>query len=94
MNLVFSIGPHAEGVMKFSIPLAQKLLTPWIIPKRKFSKYGISEKDIIHYRALDEYVIVKEKPKRKTLPPLKLKRNKTILFRTHESQASYFLKSR
>ena len=93
-HIVFSNAPHAEAVMKLSIPLAQKLLTPWIIPKRKFSKYGISEKDIIHYRALDEYVIVKEKPKRKTLPPLKLKRNKTILFRTHESQASYFLKNR
>ena len=93
-HIVFCNAPHAEAVMKLSLPFVQKLLTPWIIPKRKFSKYGIPEKNIIHYRALDEYVIVNEKPRRFTLPSLKLKGTKTILFRTHESQASYMKKER
>ena len=65
-HVAFSDSPHAEAVMRLSVPLVQKLLIPWIIPKSEFTKYGISEKNIVQYKAIDAYVIVKEKfPQRK-----------------------------
>ena len=78
-HIVFSNAPHAEAVMKLSLPFVQKLLTPWIIPKRKFSIYGISEKDIIHYRALDEYIIVKRKTKTENTTTFKTKKKQDNL---------------
>ena len=89
-HIAFSNAPHAEAVLKLCLPLTQKLLTPWIIPKKEFSRYGISEKDIIHYKALDESVIVKNSKKLKNK---KISRKKTILFRTYESQAAYIIQS-
>jgi predicted glycosyltransferase len=47
--------------MRLVIPLVQKLLIPWIIPKKEFTKFGIDSKDIIHYRAIDAAIIVKQK---------------------------------
>ncbi|HXV50610.1 MAG TPA: DUF354 domain-containing protein, partial [Nitrosopumilaceae archaeon] len=32
-HIAFCDSPHAEAVMRLSIPLVQKLLIPWIIPK-------------------------------------------------------------
>ena len=32
-HVAFSDSPHASAVMKISLPLVQKLMTPWIIPK-------------------------------------------------------------
>ena len=49
-HIAFSDSPHAEAVMRLSVPLIQKLLIPWIIPKNEFVRYGISKKNIIHYR--------------------------------------------
>ena len=89
-HIAFSNAPHAEAVLKLCLPLTQKLLTPWIIPKKEFSKYGIPEKDIIHYKALDESVIVKNSKKIKTK---KGTHKKTILFRTYESQAAYIIQT-
>ena len=49
-HIAFSDSPHAEAVMRLSVPLVQKLLIPWVIPKNEFVKYGISKNDIIHYK--------------------------------------------
>jgi predicted glycosyltransferase len=88
-HVAFSDSPHAEAVMRLSVPLVQKLLIPWIIPKKEFVKYGISEKSIIHYRAIDASVIVKEKSK---TDKLKVDQNKkTIVIRPEESEAAYIL---
>jgi hypothetical protein len=89
-HIAFCNAPHAESVLKLSIPLVQKLLIPWIIPKREFIKFGISKNNIIQYKALDESVIVKSKPKNRTLN-LKLKGKKTLLLRMPESQAAYLI---
>jgi len=91
-HIAFSNSPFAEKQMRLMLPLLDKLLTPKHIPKKEYTKYGISEKNIIQYNAFDEYVIVKAKPIQNTLPKLNLKKKKTILFRTHESQAAYALK--
>jgi len=88
-HIAFSDSPHAEAVMRLSVPLIQKLLIPWIIPKNEFVRYGISKKDIIHYRAIDASVIVKEKSKMENVEINHTK--KTIVIRPEESEAAYIL---
>ena len=51
-HICFSDSPHATAVMRLVIPLVQKLLIPWIIPKKEFTKFGIDAKDIIRYLSL------------------------------------------
>jgi predicted glycosyltransferase len=92
-HIAFCNAPHSEAVMRLSLPLIQNLLIPRHIPKKEFSRYGISQKNIIQYNALDEYLIVKEKIVHNTLPKLLLEKNKTIIFRTYEAQASYVSKN-
>lgn len=89
-HIAFCNAPHAEAVMKLSIPLIQKLLIPKHIPKNEFVKYGISTKNIIHYNAMDEYLIVKGKSYHSLASNLFLPKPKTILLRTYESKAAYF----
>ena len=43
-HICFSDSPHATAVMRLVIPLVQKLLIPWIIPKKEFTKFGINIK--------------------------------------------------
>ncbi|MGD2107366.1 MAG: DUF354 domain-containing protein [Nitrosopumilaceae archaeon] len=88
-HIAFSNSPFAEKQMRLMLPLLDILLTPKHIPKKEYTKYGISPKNIIQYNAFDEYVIIKSKSIHGTLPKLNLKEQKTILFRTHESQAAY-----
>ncbi len=88
-QIAFSDSPHAEAVMRLSVPLVQKLLIPWVIPKNEFVKYGISEKDIIHYKAIDAAVIVRERSKIKRIVVDRTK--KTIVIRPEESEAAYIL---
>ena len=88
-HIAFCNSPHSEKVMRLTVPLVQKLLIPKHIPKKEFTKYGISAKNVIQYNALDEYLIVKGKIFHNTIPKLPFKKKKTILFRTHEIQASY-----
>ena len=47
-HICFSDSPHATAVMRLVIPLVQRLLIPWIIPKKEFTKFGINIKDVIH----------------------------------------------
>jgi len=89
-HIAFCNAPHAEAVMKLSVPLVQKLLIPKHIPKDEFAKYGISKKNIIQYNAMDEYVIVKGRIHRSGVSKLSLPKPKTILIRTHELKAAYF----
>ena len=88
-HVAFSDSPHAEAVMRLSVPLVQKLLIPWVIPKNEFVKYGISKKDIIHYKSIDAAVIVKEKSIIKNMNLGRTK--KTIVIRPEESEAAYIL---
>jgi len=88
-HIAFSDSPHAEAVMRLSVPFVQKLLIPWIIPKKEFIKYGIAEKDLIYYRSIDAALIVKQKSKNYSKNDFHLKDKKTILVRVEESQAAY-----
>ena len=88
-HIAFCDAPHAEAVMKLSVPLLTKLLIPWVIPKKEFTKYGISGNDIIQYKAIDAAVIIREKSKNYSKSDFSLKHEKTILIRMEESQAAY-----
>ena len=89
-HICFSDSPHAENVMRLVVPLVQKLLIPWIIPKEKFTKFGINRNNIIQYKAIDAAIISKRKIKniKKTVG------KRIILIRLEEDNASYSLKKR
>lgn len=88
-HVAFSDSPHAEAVMRLALPLVQKLLIPWVIPKNEFVRYGISKKDIMHYKAIDASVIVRERSRIRRVKVDKTK--KTIVIRPEESEAAYIL---
>ena len=85
----FCNAPHATAVMKLTVPLLDRLLIPKHIPKREFKVFGMEPSSIIQYNAMDEYVIVKNTAKNPHPLKLRLTKNKTILFRTYETQAAY-----
>lgn len=87
----FTDSPHAVSVMKMCVPLVQKLLIPSIMPKSEFVRFGIREKDIVKYGAIDAGVIAKRPvPKEQTVPFDRS--GKTILVRMEEEQAAYISK--
>ena len=93
-HVCFSDSPHATAVMRLVIPLVQKLLIPWIIPKKEFTKFGVDIKDIVHYRAIDAAIITKRKISKNSKKPAKKTKRKIILVRVEEEEASYSSKKR
>ena len=92
-HIMFCDSPHANAVMKLTLPLIQKLLIPYVISKKEFSKYGIQEKDIVQYKAIDAVVTMKRKINKKVNSPFKNNNKKNILIRVEEEEASYTSKS-
>lgn len=92
-HIAFCDSPHAEAVMRLTLPLIQKLLIPFTIPKKEFSKYGIDEKNIIQYKAIDAFVTIQRKINKKSKLPFKNNNKKNILIRVEEEEASYTSKS-
>ena len=92
-HIAFCDSPHAEAVMRLTLPLIQKLLIPFTIPKKEFSKYGIGEKNIIQYKAIDAFVTIQRKINEKSKLPFKNNNKKNILIRVEEEEASYTSKS-
>ena len=56
INICVSDSPHAEAVSKLTIPIADCLLTPWIVPEKSWTVYGIERSKIETYKALDPFV--------------------------------------
>lgn len=92
-HITFTDSPHAEAVMRLTLPFVQKLLIPWIIPKNQFAKYGIMPKDIIHYKAIDASLIAGRKIQKNYKIPFNTKK-KTVMIRLEEEQAAYSKKKR
>ncbi len=92
-HIAFCDSPHADAVMRLTLPIIQKLLIPKIIPKKEFSKYGINEKDIIPYNAIDAAVTIQRKIDQSMKLPFKNNKKKNILIRIEEIEASYSSKS-
>ena len=91
-HIAFCDSPHADAVMRLTMPLIQKLLIPKIIPKKEFSKFGIEEKNIISYNSIDAAVTIKRRIIKK-VSPFKKNNKKNILIRIEEEYASYVSKS-
>ncbi|RNJ78052.1 MAG: DUF354 domain-containing protein [Nitrosopumilus sp. H8] len=93
-HVAFSDSPHQNAIMRLTLPLSWKLLSPSMIPKKEFTRYGIAAKDIITYRAVDAAVTIK----RKTVPnkslPFRDSKRKNILIRVEEEEASYMPRSK
>jgi len=86
-NITINDSPHSEKVMRLTLPLSSLHFSPWIIPYKAWTKFGIDKDRIIKYKALDPIVWINRDRK-----PLNLnfdKKRKKILIRLEESQASY-----
>ena len=92
-HIMFCDSPHANAVMKLTLPLIQKLLIPYVIPKKEFSKFGINEKDIVQYKAIDAVVTIQRKINQNIISPFKNNNKKNILIRMEEEEAAYTSKS-
>ena len=92
-HIAFCDSPHANAVMRLTLPLIQKLLIPHVIPKNEFSRYGIDKKNIISYKAIDAVVTIKRKINQNESLPFKNNKRKNILIRIEEEEASYTSKS-
>ncbi len=92
-HVAFCDSPHAEAVMRLTLPLIQKLLIPNIIQKNEFSKYGINKENIIPYKAIDAAVTIKRKINQEETLPFKDNKRKNILIRVEEEEAAYTSKS-
>jgi len=92
-HLCANDSPHSIYVAKLTIPLSQYLFTPWIIPKRIWTRFGIDSSRIIHYKGLDPVAWLKEF----SFSPRVLKelgisgKRDIIVIRETESFASYLL---
>lgn len=86
-----SDSPHADAVCRLTIPLSQKLFTPWIIPVYAWTRYGITSRDVVRYKALDPAVwLAGHRSDPKALDSLKLDLSKpVIVVRTPEEFAAY-----
>ncbi|MEM2895990.1 MAG: DUF354 domain-containing protein [Candidatus Bathyarchaeia archaeon] len=89
-----SDSPHAEAVSRLTIPLSKKLFTPYVIPKKCWTKFGISKANIIRYKALDQIIWIKtHKFDSSILELLKLDNEKPIIVvRLEEIYAAYLYK--
>jgi hypothetical protein len=84
--------PEAEAVARLTIPLSRKLFTPWIIPKKTWTKYGIRSSDIIYYRGLDPVAWLTNYHFNPNVPiKLGVKKRRYIVIRTVEAKVSYQL---
>jgi predicted glycosyltransferase len=85
-----SDSPHAEAVCRLTIPLSEKLFTPWVIPSYAWNRYGIRPRDVVRYRALDPIVWINCKNNPKALDELNLDLTKpVVVIRTSEEFAAY-----
>jgi predicted glycosyltransferase len=92
-HICINDSPHAEAVARLTVPLSERLLTPKMIPKKAWTRFGIPEESIVQYNALDPWVWLKDfKLDTRILQQLGLDESKPILtFRTEETFAAYLL---
>lgn len=96
-HYIFNDSPHATAVAKLTVPLADRLFCPWVIPLREWTKLGLEKDRITQYKALDPIVWIKKELQynsrqeiSKMQKKLKIdKGKKTLLIRPEEIKASY-----
>ena len=92
-HIAFCDSPHAEAVMRLTLPLIDKLLIPKIIPKNEFVKYGINPENIIPYNTIDASVLIQRKIVEEKRLPFRVNSRKNILVRLEEEESAYAKKS-
>jgi len=92
-HICISDSPHAEAVCRLTIPLSKKLIAPKIIPLKAWRKYGVTQKTLVQYNALDPVVWIRTlRPDARVLEWLKIDQTKPIVtFRAEEAFAAYLL---
>lgn len=86
--------PHSEVAGRLSLPLSYHLLCPWVIPYRAWRPFGLSERQVSKYRALDPAAWLKRRaPRRGPIPRLDGRRA-TLTIRLPESDAPYLFGSK
>ena len=93
-HICISDSPHAEAASRLAVPLSEKLLTPWIIPKKAWLEVGARECMLERYRALDPVAWIRgHKVNSAVLKQLHLSGGETIVtVRPEENYAAYLLK--
>ena len=94
-HLCISDSPHAEAVMKLTIPLSETLMTPWMIPKEAWTGHGIKPESIMRYKALDPWAWLKDfEPDRGVLEEIDIDTAKPVItIRSAEIFAAYLLQT-
>ncbi|HYB92649.1 MAG TPA: DUF354 domain-containing protein [archaeon] len=92
-HICVSDSPHAEAVCRLTIPLSKKLIAPKIIPLKVWRKYGVTEKTLVQYNALDPVAWIRTlRPDERVFEWLKVDPTKPIItFRAEEAFAAYLL---
>ena len=88
-HVAFYDGPHADAMLRLTVPLVQKLLIPGLIPKAEFARYGIAKSDIIPYNAIDAGITIRRRAVRSGPLPFRDPARRNILIRAVEEEASY-----
>jgi hypothetical protein len=85
--------PHAEAVARLTVPLSEELLTPMVIPKSAWTRFGIGREKIVKYNALDPWAWLRGfEPDEKIVEELGLDASKPVVtFRPEETFAAYLL---
>lgn len=87
--------PHSIYVAGLTIPLSRKLLTPKVVGKDAWLKYGISQENIVVYNSLDPVAWLRDfTPKKSVLKKYGLSEGRYIVYRPEEYRASYLNVSR
>ncbi|MCX8183073.1 MAG: DUF354 domain-containing protein [Crenarchaeota archaeon] len=82
--------PHSTYVARLTVPLSRKLLTPRIVGKKAWLKYGISGKDIVTYGSLDPVAWLRDfNPSKSILKKYGLTEGEYVVYRPEEYRASY-----
>ena len=91
-HYAFTDAPHATKAMRLCVPLLDKVLIPWVIPKRELTQFGINARNVIQYKAIDgAKTITRKAIFNETIP--KTPNKKLILIRPIEEEAAYVFKT-
>lgn len=87
--------PHSTYVARLTIPLSRRLLTPKVVGRDIWLKYGISRENIVVYNSLDPVAWLRDfTPKKNVLKKYGLSEGRYIVYRPEEYRASYLDVSR
>ncbi|MEM4246255.1 MAG: DUF354 domain-containing protein [Candidatus Bathyarchaeia archaeon] len=94
-HICISDSPHAEAVSRLTVPLSSLLFTPWVVPRKAWTRYGIPVGSVIQYKALDPYVWTRNfNPDASFAQKLGLSSGEPLVtVRPPEEQAAYLLNS-